>query len=145
MSEETQPEAQPRRSDDHAGAAANPEQHLLDAHNLSIKVQGKEGTWGRAKWALVREQGGKVKTMAVYEGTRREAANHFFSFIHPNGVETAAPAAPGRGEGYRRGPRPGGRPQGRPAGGRPQGRPDGGRPQGRPDGGRPQGRAPEHS
>lgn len=122
MSEETQPEVQPRHTDDHAGAAANPEQHLLDAHNLSIRVQGKEGLRGHAKWALVKEQGGKVKTMAVYEGTRREAANHFFSFIHPGGVGAPPAHTSSRGEGFRRGPRPAGRPQGRP-GGSSQGRP----------------------
>ncbi len=111
MTEETQAAPQARHAEDHAGAAINPEQHLMESHKLSIRAQGKEGQWGRAVWALIREDRGKVKTMAVFEGTRREAANHFFDFIHPN--RAAAPAAPGpRASGYRQGPR-GGRPQGR--------------------------------
>ncbi len=115
MTEESQrAPQQPRRVDDHAGASANPEQHLMETHGLSIRLQGKEGTWGRAVWALVREDRGKVKTLAVFEGTRREAASHFFSFIHPN--VTAAPAAPAHQPSDRRRGGDAGRPQGRPMG-----------------------------
>lgn len=125
MAEEPHAAPQPRAADNHAGAAANPEQHLMEAHKLSIQVQGKEGAWGRARWALVREEKGKVKTLAVFEGTRREAVNHFFSFIHPN-VAATPPAAAQRPRrefgGGARGGRPQGRSEGRPQGGRPQGR-----------------------
>ncbi len=129
MSEETQSTPQPRRGDDHAGAAANPEQHLADAHNLSVQLQGKEGSWGHAVWALVREDKGKTKTLTVFEGTRREAVNHFFKFIHPNlGATQSAPAQrPAR---RFSGPPRGSRPQG--TGSRPQGQ--GSRPQDRPTG-----------
>lgn len=120
--------SQPRRGDDHAGAAANPEQHLMETHNLSIRVQGKEGSRGHAVWALIKEERGKVKTLTVFEGTRREAANHFFSFIHPNRL--AAPAAPAHRSFRESG---GGSRTGRPQSGRGQG---GARPQSRP-GGRP--------
>lgn len=113
--EENQQSAPPRRGDDHAGAAANAEQHLSEAHNLSVRLQGKEGTRGHAVWALVREERGKVKTLAVYEGTHREATNHFFNYIHPN--RPVAPAAPARRSTResRPGPRTG-RPQGRSGG-----------------------------
>ena len=137
MSEETQGAPQPRRVDDHAGASANPEQHLKDAHNLSIQVQGREGPWGRAKWALVREEKDKVKTLTVFEGTRLEASHHFYKFMHSVNPAAVAAAQPGRSGGYRQGPRTGGyqgggRPQGRPTtGGRPGGSPAG-RPTGRP-------------
>ena len=33
----------PRRVEDHVAAAASPERHLLEAHKLSIQVQGKAG------------------------------------------------------------------------------------------------------
>ncbi|MGI5837887.1 MAG: hypothetical protein ACOX87_15535 [Chloroflexota bacterium] len=113
MAEETQSAPQSRRGGEHA-VAANPEQHLQEAHNLSIQIQGKEGAWGRAKWALVRQEQGKVKTLSVFEGTRLEAVNHFYKFIHPN--QPAAPAAPAhRPSGASRlGPRPR-QSQGRPA------------------------------
>ncbi len=92
MAEDTQAARHPHRGGDHVGAAANPEQHLLDAHNLSIRLQGKEGPTGRAVWSLVREEQGKAKTLTVFEGTRREAASRFYHYIHPNEAET--PAAP---------------------------------------------------
>ncbi len=117
MSDDTRATPSPRRGDDHAGAASNPEQHLSQAHNLSIQLQGKEGSWGRAVWALVREERGKVKTLAVFEGTRGEAANHFFRFIHPNRIE-ASPQTQRSGGGFRSAPRPG-----RPQRGKPLGRP----------------------
>lgn len=117
MTEETQATPRPQRTDDHAGAAANPEEHLRDAHKLSIQVQGKEGPTGRAVWALIREEKGKVKTLTVFEGTRREAANRFFAFIHPNmPAQAAAPSRrPSRGP-RTAPPRPstGGRPPRRP-------------------------------
>lgn len=121
MTEDSQAAPQLHRAGDHVGAAANPEQHLLDAHKLSIRVQGKEGSWGHAVWALVREERGKVKTLGVFEGTRREAANHFYNYIHPD--KAATPSAPAQrpGGASRPGPRasrhpsrPQGRPQGRP-------------------------------
>ena len=133
--EENHPAPQSRRPDDHAGAIANAEQHLSEAHKLSVQIQGKEGSWGHAVWALIREEKGKVKTLTVFEGTRREAANHFFSFIHPNLTTAPSAAAQGPQRSYGGGSR-GGRPQGRPPGrppGRPQGSPQGG-PQGRPPG-----------
>lgn len=114
MAEETQAAPEPRRGGEHA-VAPNPEQHLQEAHKLSIRIQGKEGTWGRAKWALVRQEQGKVKTLGVFEGTRMEAVNHFYKFIHPG--QLAAPAAPARrapGASRPAGPRPT-RSQGRPA------------------------------
>lgn len=115
MAEEIQQATQPRRVDDHAGASANPEHHLAEAHNLSVRVQGKEGARGHAVWALIREEKGKLKTLAVFEGTQREAANHFFEYIHPNRATTPPPSShrPSRSGGdYRQGARSG-RPQGR--------------------------------
>lgn len=105
--------SQAKRPDDHAGALANPEQHLLASHSLSIQVQGKEGTWGHAVWALVREDRGKTRTLAVFEGTRRQAATHFFSYIHPGVGSTQASqgrATSPSASAASRGPRPGGRP-----------------------------------
>lgn len=113
MTEETQQAPQPRRGGEHA-VAPNPEQHLLEAHKLSVQIQGKQGTWGRAKWALVRQEQGKVKTLSVFEGTRMEAVNHFYKFMHSG--QPAVPAAPARRPSglSRSGARPS-RPQGRPS------------------------------
>ncbi len=133
MTENSQGAPNPRRVDDHVGAAASPEKHLLEAHKLSIQVQGKEGCRGHAVWSLDREVRGKVKTLRVFEGTRLEAAHHFFHYIHPDRIAT--PSAPAR--------RPMGTSSSRPRTGRPQSRPQGrpsGTPQGRPAG-TPQGRA----
>lgn len=117
MTENTQGAPHPRRGDDHVIAAANPEKHLLDAHKLSIQVQGKEGHWGHAVWSLDRGERGKVKTLCVFEGTRREAAHHFFHYIHPDRIDT--PSAPARRPVRASQPRAGaGRPRGR-AQGRP--------------------------
>lgn len=117
MAEETQSTPQATRAESHP-ASPNPEMHLLDAHKLSIQLQGKEGPGGLAVWALVREERGKVKTLAVQKGTRREAVARFYDYIHPN--KPAAPVAPAR---RTAGPRPSGpRPTGpRPTGPRPTG------------------------
>ena len=95
MSDDTQAAPAPQRpGQQHAvthAMPANPEQHLLEAHNLSIQVQGKEGPTGQAVWSLIRENRGKVQTLAVHRGTRREAVSHFYSYIHPM-KEAVAPA-----------------------------------------------------
>lgn len=113
MTEHGQETPSPRRVDDHIVAAANPEKHLFEAHKLSIQVQGKEDHWGHAVWSLTSEGRGKVRTLSVFEGTRLEAAHHFFHYIHPDRIAT--PSAPAR--------RPTGASQPRPRTGRPQGRP----------------------
>lgn len=95
MAEDTAPTPQPSRAESHAAANLNPEQHLLEAHKLSIQLQGKEGPTGHAVWALVREERGKVKTLAVHRGTRREAAVRFYDYIHPDKSVTA-PTPPAR-------------------------------------------------
>ena len=93
MSEDSTPRPQ-ASPDNHAVAAQNPEQHLRDSHKLSIRLQGKEGANGHGVWALVREEQGKVKTLTVHEGTRREAVARFYRYIHPD--KGIAPAAPVR-------------------------------------------------
>lgn len=93
MTEETQAAPQPSRGRPHA-QAPNPEQHLQEAHKLSIQPQGKVGPTGQAVWALVREDRGKVKTLAVHRGTRREAIVRFYDYIHPE--KAPVPAAPAR-------------------------------------------------
>lgn len=94
MSNDTQAAPAPQqpgaRAVTHA-VPANLEQHLLEAHNLSVQIQGKEGPTGQGVWALIRENRGKVQTLAVHRGTRREAVSHFYSYIHP-AKETVAPA-----------------------------------------------------
>ncbi len=104
MSEDNAP--RPHSSpENHAAAAQNPEQHLQDAHKLSIRLQGKMGPTGSGVWALVREEKGKVKTLTVHEGTHREAVIRFYRYIHPQ--KTPIPAAPARRQmGQRSGPRP---------------------------------------
>ena len=77
----------------HVAAAQNPEQHLQESHRLSIRLQGKEGPTGSGVWALVRDEKGKVKTLTVYEGTRREAVLRFYRYIHPNKPEAAPSSA----------------------------------------------------
>ncbi len=107
MSEEARPAPQPSRGEQHPAAAAlNPEQHLQDAHKLSIQLQGKVGPTGRGTWALVREDRGKSKTLTVFEGTRREAAARFYDYIHPNKGAAPAPAARRSAAPQRPGPRP---------------------------------------
>ncbi len=119
MSEDTQAAPAPQQASAHAATHAVPanlEQHLLEAHNLSVQIQGKEGPTGQGVWALIRENRGKVQTLAVHRGTRREAVNHFYSYIHP-AKETAAPA-PARRSSY---------PPRRPSSSRPGGPPSSGR------------------
>jgi hypothetical protein len=101
----------PHRPEQHA-MPANPEAHLLEAHNMSIQVQGKEGPTGQSVWALVRDNRGKVQTLAVFRGTQREAVLHFYGYIHP--AKPAPVAAPAR-RSYppRQNSRPGGPPAGR--------------------------------
>ena len=94
MSDDTQAAPAPQQPGAHAATHAVPanlEQHLLEAHNLSVQIQGKEGPTGQGVWALVRENRGKVQTLAVHRSTRREAVNHFYSYIHP-AKESPAPA-----------------------------------------------------
>lgn len=93
MAEETQAAPQHGRSHLHP-QAPNPEQHLQEGHNLSIQPQGKVGPTGQAVWALVREEKGKSKTLAVHKGTRREAVARFYDYIHPE--KAPVPAAPAR-------------------------------------------------
>jgi uncharacterized membrane protein YgcG len=76
--------------------AANPEQHLLETHNLSIKVQGKEGQRSFATWALVKTERGKERTLAVYEGYHRQAIVHFYDYIHPDKGVLSVPERPSR-------------------------------------------------
>ncbi len=106
VAEEVQAAPEVQRQGTHA-PAPNPEQHLLEAHKLSIKPQGKEGPTGWAVWALIREERGKVKTLAVHKGTRHQAIAHFYSYIHPGKVELGAPAPRPSGP---RAPRPAQRP-----------------------------------
>ena len=94
MSDDTQSAPAPQQTGSHGATHAIPanlEQHLLEAHNLSVQIQGKEGPTGQGVWALVRENRGKVQTLAVHRGTKRESVNHFYSYIHP-AKETVAPA-----------------------------------------------------
>lgn len=122
---------QPARAAGHA-PAPDPEAHLLEAHNLSVRVQGKEGPNGRAVWALVREEKGKVKTLSVFEGMRREAVARFYHYIHPEKIAAPAPSAPrrsfggqSRGGSSRPSSRPGSGPSSRPNSG-PSSRPSSG-------------------
>jgi len=116
MSDDIQAAPAPRRSETHAAThpvPVNPEQHLLEVHNLSIQIQGKEGPTGQAVWALVRENRGKVQTLAVHRGTRREAVSHFYSYIHP--IKQAVAPTPTRRSSYppRQNSRSGGPPSNR--------------------------------
>jgi hypothetical protein len=101
MSEENQ-ERQEQQAPEPARAgpghppAANPEQHLSETHNLSIKVQGKQGLRGFATWALVKTERGKERTLAVYEGYHRQAVVHFYDYIHPDKGMTSVPERPAR-------------------------------------------------
>ncbi len=104
-SEENRAKPQPSRQESHTAAEQNPEQHLQDAHKLSIRLQGKQGPTGQGVWALIREERGKVKTLTVYEGTRRDAVMRFYRYIHPN-VTTAAPAPARRSVSQRSAPGP---------------------------------------
>jgi hypothetical protein len=104
-----------RKGETHAHAP-NPEQHLLEAHKLSIQVQGKKGFGDYAVWALIKEERGKTKTLAVTKGGYREAIAHFYAYIHPN--TPVASVAPTR--------RYGGPPRSSSGGGRPSS--GGGRP-----------------
>lgn len=105
MTEEVQAAPESHRAETHA-AAANPEQHLLDAHKLAIKAQGKEGPTGWAVWALVREERGKTKTLAVFKGTRQQAIGHFYSYLHPGKVEAVPTPRPFASRGARPAARP---------------------------------------
>ncbi len=102
QAEQQQAPRHPARGEQHA-QAPNPEQHLMEAHKLSIQVQGKEAFGGYATWALVREERGKTKTLRVYNGTRHEAVMRFYSYLHPQ-KEVVAP--PARRAGGPRPPRP---------------------------------------
>ncbi|MGE5620060.1 MAG: hypothetical protein ACM3US_12460 [Sphingomonadaceae bacterium] len=108
MAEDSNATPQSSRAQPHPHAP-NPEQHLQEAHHLSIQPQGKIGPTGQAVWALVREEKGKVKTLAVHRGTHREAVTRFYDYIHPEKV-TASVAAPRRASAPSRRPRPSGRP-----------------------------------
>ncbi len=95
-------EAQPapqHRGEGHA-PAPNPEQHLQEAHKLSIRMQGKPGLAGYAVWALIREERGKTKTLRTFKGSHQQAVAHFYHYIHP--AKEVAAAAPAR----RRAPAP---------------------------------------
>ncbi len=115
MSDESQatptPTPTPHRPEGHP-TPANLEQHLLEAHNLSVQVQGKEGPTGESVWALVRQNRGKSQTLAVFRGTQREAIGHFYSYIHPTKV-VVAPTPSRRPSSPRQGFRPGGPPSNR--------------------------------
>ncbi len=119
MAENIQEAPQARRVDDHVGASTIPERHLLEAHKLTLQVQGKEGVRGHAVWSLTREKkSGKIETLRVFEGTRLEAAHHFFHYIHPD--KLINPSAPAR---RTRGYAPSRSRTGRATQGRPQGHP----------------------
>ncbi len=94
MSEEQSSQKPQAGPENLVAAAQNPEQHLRDAHHLTVQLQGKLGPTGKGVWALVREEKGKVKTLLVHEGTHLEAVTRFFRYIHPGGIP--APAAPSR-------------------------------------------------
>ena len=113
MTEELPGTPTPRRPETHA-IPANLEQHLLEAHNLAVPIQGKEGPTGESVWALTRENRGKVQTLAVFRGTHRAAVNHFYSYIHPaKAAPVPAPSRRSSGPPTRQGFRPGGPPSGR--------------------------------
>jgi len=94
VTEDNTPRNQSNPAESRHAAAQNPEQHLQDAHKLSVRIQGRMGPTGNGTWALVREEKGKVKTLAVYEGTHQEAVNRFYRYIHPD--KTPAPVSTSR-------------------------------------------------
>ncbi len=114
---EAQPSPQQRARGEGHAPAPNPEQHLQEAHKLTIQMQGKPGggLGDYAVWALVREERGKTKTLSVFKGTHQQAVAHFYHYIHP--AKEVAPAAPPRRYGSAA-PRSGSRPPQR-SGGRP--------------------------
>jgi hypothetical protein len=110
MTDDTQATPAPHRPETHP-IPANLEQHLLETHNLAVRVQGKEGPTGESVWALMRENRGKVQTLAVFRGTHRASVNHFYSYIHPTKIAPApAPSRRPSGPPMRQGFRPGGPP-----------------------------------